>query len=459
MTTFWLVAAALMAVGVLMLAPALLRRRATRDLDRDAQNVAIARERLRELEAERDRGELTPAAFGQAKLELERLLASDLAGGDETQTRRKGDKAGPLALGALLILVPPVTVGLYLALGAPQHVDVVGPGAGSAAQVAAHGAEGPQVNIEELLGRLEQRLAANPADPEGWAMLARSYMALERHPDAVRALDKLRELVGDEPAVLIPLADAVAMTQGGRMAGRPTELISKALEVDPENAIANWLAGNAASEAADWQAAIDHWRKALAQVGDDAQSAEELQQRIADAEAKLGTSPAPAPVATTAPSTAQTSDAPPANAVTPPAPATAQTTAVPAVVAEPASPQGEAQNAPAVQVQVSLAPELQARVVPTDTVFVFARAPAGPPMPVAAVRLQASQLPLTVTLDDNASMMPAMRLSQFPEVRIEARVAKAGTAVAAPGDLRSQPAMAKVGGGSPVALVIDTVQP
>jgi cytochrome c-type biogenesis protein CcmH len=112
-----------------------------------------------------------------------------------------------------------------------------------------------------------------------------------------------------------------------------------------------------------------------------------------------------------------------------------------------------------VQVQVSLAPELQTRVVPTDTVFVFARAPAGPPMPVAAVRLQASQLPLTVTLDDSTSMMPAMRLSQFPEVRIEARVAKGGTAIAAPGDLRSQPATAKVGGASPVALVIDTVQP
>ncbi len=448
MTTFWLVAAALMAAGVLMLAPALLQRRATRDMDRDAQNVAIARERLRELEAERDRGELTPTAFEQARLELERILASDLAGGSEAQTRRSGDKAGPLTLAALLVVVPPITVGLYLALGAPQHVDVAGPGAGSAAQIAAHGATGPKMNIEELLGRLKQRLAENPNDPEGWAMLARSYMALERYADAVRALDKLRELVGDEPAVLIPLADAVAMTQGGRMAGRPTELISKALEVDPENAIANWLGGNAAAEAADWQAAIDHWRKALAQVGDDAQSAEELRQRIADAEAKLGKSPAPATAA----------------APTAPATATTQTTAAsPAAVAAPAPaappPQAAAQTAAAVQVQVSLAPELQERVVPTDTVFVFARAPAGPPMPVAAVRLQASQLPLTVTLDDNASVMPAMRLSQFPEVRIEARVAKGGTAIAAPGDLRSQPATVKVGSSAPVAVVIDTVQP
>ncbi len=443
MTTFWLVAAALMAVGVLMLAPALLKRRLVGDTDRDAQNVAIARERLRELEAERERGELTPAAFDQAKLELERILANDLARPGQAPTLRSGDKAGPLALAALLVVVPPVTVGLYLALGAPQHLDVAGPGAGSAAQVAAHGAGGPQMNVEQLLGRLEQRLAENPGDPEGWAMLARSYMALERYPDAIRALDKLRELVGDEPAVLIPLADAVAMTQGGRMAGRPTTLIKKALEVDPENPIANWLGGNAAAEAADWQAAIDHWRKSLAQVGDDAQSAGELRQRIAEAEAKLGGAP-----------TATKTPARPAPGAAAPTAAAAAPTAV-----APPQPVAPAQPAAQVQVQVSLAPELQARVSPNDVVFVFARAPAGPPMPVAAVRLQASQLPLTVTLDDSSSVMPAARLSQFPEVRIEARVAKGGTAVAASGDLRSQPATVKVGTGDPVAVVIDTVQP
>ena len=429
MTTFWLIAAALMAAGVLMLAPALLKRRPVGDTNRDAQNVAIARERLKELEAERDRGELTPAAFEQSKIELERILASDLSAGGHATTWRSGEKAGPIALAALLVSVPPVTVGLYLALGAPEHLGVVGPGAGSAAEVAAHGAGSPKMDIAELLGRLEQRLAQNPDDPEGWAMLARSYMALERFPDAVRALDKLRELVGDEPAILIPLADSLAMTQGGLMAGRPAALISKALEVEPENPIANWLAGNAAAETNNWQAAIDHWRRSLAQTGDDAQSADELRQRIADAEAKLGGSSAAAAIAPTA----------------------TTASAAPSPVTAPA--------APRLQVQVSLAPELQGGVSPTDTVFVYARAPAGPPMPVAALRLQASQLPLTVTLDDSSSVMPATRLSQFPEVRVEARVSKSGNAIAAPGDLRGEVNAVKVGNGDPVSVVINTVLP
>jgi cytochrome c-type biogenesis protein CcmH len=430
-TTFWLVAAALMAAGLLLLAPALLRRRRTADTDRDAQNVAIARERLRELEAERDRGELTPAAFDQARLELERILASDLGAAEDTAAARKADRAGPLALAGLLVTIPPATVALYLALGAPQHLDAVGPGAGGAARMVAHAAGEGQMDLGEMLGRLEQRLAQNPNDPEGWAILSRSYMALERYPDAVRALEKLRELVGDEPAILIPLADSVAMTQGGKMAGRPAALVKKALETEPDNPIANWLAGNAAAEVGDWQGAIEHWRRALAQVGDDAQAAEELRQRIADAESRLGGKPAaPAPGPAASP------------AAEPP----------PQMAPEPVA-------AARLQVRVSVAPELQSRIAPTDTVFVFARAPAGPPMPVAAVRLQAGQLPLTVTFDDSTSPMPGVQLSQFPEVRIEARVSKGGTAAAAAGDLRGEVRGVKVASPEAVAVVIDSVLP
>lgn len=429
-TTFWLVAAALMAVGLSMLAPALLKRRQTGGTDRDALNVAIARERLRELEAERDRGELTPAAFAKARLELERILANDLAGPEQAATARKADKAGPLALAGLLVVIPPTTIALYLALGAPEHVAVAGPGAGSAAQLVAHGAGDGQLDMSQMLGRVEQRLAQNPNDAEGWAILARSYMALERYPDAVRALDKLRELVGDEPAVLIPLADAIAMTQGGNMAGRPAALIATVLEAEPENAIANWLAGNAAAEGKDWAKAIDHWRRTLAQVGDDAQSVAELRQRIADAESRLGLKPAGAAPAATA-------------------------TAAPAAEAT----QEPAKTAARLRVQVSLAPELKDRIAPNDTVFVYARAPAGPPMPVAAVRLRASQLPLTVTLDDTTSVMPGVQLSQFPEVRVEARVSKGGTAAAAPGDLRGEVTGVKVASPEAVAVVINAVLP
>jgi cytochrome c-type biogenesis protein CcmH len=86
-------------------------------------------------------------------------------------------------------------------------------------------------------------------------------------------------------------------------------------------------------------------------------------------------------------------------------------------------------------VQVSLAPELQTAVAPTDTLFIYAQAVSGPKMPLAIVRKQVADLPLTVTLTDAQAMMPNMKLSNFAEVKLLARISKSGNAMAQPGDL------------------------
>jgi cytochrome c-type biogenesis protein CcmH len=442
MTAFWLVAAAMMVGGVAVLAPALLRRRLANDADRDAQNVAIARERLRELEAERDRGETTDAAFAQAKKELETALAVDLsAPGAPAPVVAAADRTGPWSLVTLLLALPPLALGIYLYLGAPEHLGAFGPSAGQAT-TAGHG--GTDVDMKDLLARLEKRLAEQPDDPQGWAVLARTYIAMDRFPDAASALEKLRALVGDEPEVLVSLADVTAMAQGGSMAGKPVELIKLALAKQPDNPIALWLAGNAAAEAKNWQEALDYWRATLKHAEPGSDSEAELKERIAAAESKLGGAPGPAPAS-------------PAPAATP-APAAV---AAPSAGAAPAAPAAAAPvappPAPGLKVQVTLAPALAERVKSDDVVFVYARAPAGPPMPVAAVRLTAGQLPLTVTLDDSTRVVPGVQLSQFPEVRVEARVAKGGDAAARPGDLRGEAGGVKTGAAEAVMVVIDRV--
>ena len=438
MTAFWLLAAAMTVGGIAVLAPALLRRRQANDADRDAQNVAIARERLRELKAERDRGEMTDAAFAQARKELESALAVDLSGsGGPSPTTATTDRTGPWSLATLLLAIPPLALGIYLHLGAPEHLGAFGPSAGKAT-MAGHG--GTEVDMKDLLARLEKRLAEQPDDPQGWAVLARTYIAMDRFPDAASALEKLRGLVGDEPEVLVSLADVTAMAQGGSMAGKPVELIKLALAKQPDNPIALWLAGNAAAEAKNWQEALDYWRATLEYVEPGSDSEVELKERIAGAESKLGLAPGAKPAGT----------APQAAAASPVATTSAQT---PPPAPAPAAPAGAA----GVKVQVALAPALAERVRPEDVVFVYARAPAGPPMPVAAVRLTAGQLPLTVTLDDSTRVAPGVQLSQFPEVRIEARVAKGGDAAARPGDLRGEAGGVKTGTTEAVMVVIDRV--
>jgi cytochrome c-type biogenesis protein CcmH len=89
----------------------------------------------------------------------------------------------------------------------------------------------------------------------------------------------------------------------------------------------------------------------------------------------------------------------------------------------------------ALEVKVSLAPELKTSVAATDTVFVYAQAVSGPKMPLAIVRKQVSDLPLTVALTDALAMMPNMKLSNFTEVKLLARVSKSGNAMTQPGDL------------------------
>jgi cytochrome c-type biogenesis protein CcmH len=111
----------------------------------------------------------------------------------------------------------------------------------------------------------------------------------------------------------------------------------------------------------------------------------------------------------------------------------------------------------ALNVTVKLDPELAAKVQPADTLFVFARAVDGPPMPLAVARLKASELPAKVMLTDAMAMTPAMTLSKFPKVNIAARISKSGNAMPQAGDLESAPVEVATDSHVPVALTIDKV--
>jgi cytochrome c-type biogenesis protein CcmH len=109
-----------------------------------------------------------------------------------------------------------------------------------------------------------------------------------------------------------------------------------------------------------------------------------------------------------------------------------------------------------VQGSVKLAPELASRVAPTDTLFVYARAAEGPPMPLAILRKQAGELPLKFSLDDSMAMSPAMKLSAFARVVVTARISKSGSATPQPGDLQGATAPIANSSGA-VSITIDKV--
>jgi cytochrome c-type biogenesis protein CcmH len=138
--------------------------------------------------------------------------------------------------------------------------------------------------VAELARRLEQ----NPNDVQGWMMLARSYLSLEKYSEASRAYAKATELKSDDAGLWADYAIALAMAQGQKLQGQPVQLIDKALQLDPDNPKALELAGNAAFEAGDYKRAIDYWEKLMKQAPANSEVAGALSEKINEAKTRAG---------------------------------------------------------------------------------------------------------------------------------------------------------------------------
>ncbi len=421
MGIFLTLAAALTLLILALLLLPLLRGGRNEAPDRREQNIAIARERLQELESQRSAGELSPEEFETARSEIERTLGLDLEG-ETPPPEPVATRRGRWLTLPLLLTVPLLAATLYLALGNPAAI-------GGRDRPLAGVHEVP--DIEGMVARLAARLEQEPDNAEGWAMLGRSYMALRRYPEAASAFGRLRELVGDAPQVLVRLADALAMSQQ-RVSGMPARLLRQALKKEPDNVEALWMLGLAQSEKGRYREALELWARAERQLQGQPAELKELRRLMEEARARLGEAPSPS-----------------SGEAAPIKPAGEGTTA------ERESPA----SGVAIPVEVEIAPELSGKAPPDATLFVFARALQGPPMPLAVVRRRVSDLPLKLSLDDSMAMMPRMRISAFPKVKVEARISLGGQARPAPGDLQAEPVVVETGAPAPVRLVIDQEVP
>jgi len=330
----------------------------------------------------------------------------------------------------LAVLVPVAIAVTYLAIGRPQSVvSLPAPG------------ERPtsEAEVVALIDSLAKRMRADPADPRGWALLGRSYAALGRYEDSARAFAQAAARAPGDATILADYDDTVAMAQG-TLQGKAGELIAQALAIDPHNRKALALAATAATERRDFDVALMHWRALAAVMPPNSDSAREVAQAIADVERERD-------AARTASATA--------------APGGAASGAAASPAAAPGGAQRGVASAAAgraVSGEVSLAPELAARASPGDTVFIFARAVAGPRMPLAVMRTTVSALPKAFTLDDSMAMAPGVTISSASKLVIEARVSKHGSADPASGDLvgKSPPVTP---GSANIHVRIDAVNP
>jgi cytochrome c-type biogenesis protein CcmH len=401
-TAFAVLGAALIAGALLFVVPPLLRRGLRAGATRDAVNVAVYRDQLRELEGDLRAGTLAPDQHEKARREIEARLLADEGKGDTPTQSPRHTRAAALALG---LAVPIFALAVYLAVGNPRALLPQGAEGGSP-----HGLSAQQ--FEALISRLAARMKDNPEDAEGWMMLGRSYAVLGRFGEASEAYAKAAARMPRDAQLLADYADALAMAQGRTLRGEPEKILLRALAIDPNNVKALLLAGTAAFNRNDASAAIRHWERVLSLLPAESDMVQRVQASVAEARALAGGK------------------------------------------VQPAKPP-QAQGGSRVSGVVRLAPELAGKVAPGDTVFIFARAVEGPRMPLAILRKRGSDLPAEFTLDDSMAMAPQVKLSAFPDVVIGARVSKSANANPQPGDLQGLSAPVKVGAKS-VSVVIDT---
>lgn len=422
-------------------------------LDLEQANIGIARDRLNKLDAAKSQGLLDETEYAQARADIENQLAQELTA-DNEKTAGTGsntaDATAPdgapladtrgrwmfwvatpfiLAFAAVLYWhtgdMRALDADFVAANSAPAQApnQVAGANSGAASEGANAGAAGEKLpSIEELLPRLEAHLETEPDDAQGWTLLGTTYLRLRRFKDAEAALGKAHNLLPDDVAVMLQLADARAMLADGSIGDNSLALVERALELEPENIQANWLLGMAAQQRGNNKQAVTAWEKLLPMLAGDPESQQQIRMMISEAS---GADPGASPAASAANNQNVT----------------------------------DASASPGIEVVVTLAGQLADSVSPQTPVFVYAKAESGPPMPLAVVKSTVADLPLTVRLDDSLAMMPNLKLSSFDKVVVGARASLGGGPVAQTGDFYVEVtgiAVDGIGDAAPVALEIAT---
>ena len=424
---FWLIASTMTVLVLGLLLWPLLKRTAAATGEQE-KTLSIFRQQFAELGQDRANGVLTDELYQQARRELERRLLEETGVTETTPTMARRQVSSRSVALALAMIVPTVSGLLYWELGNPLAMTQPTAPSLSAQESPEDVHPSSDDALDALVERLKQKLDQNPNDGVGWGLLARSYVGMGRHTDAVPIFEKAVNLIPDDAQLLADYADSLGVVHGRKLEGKPEVLIQQALKIDPRNVKALMLAGTVAFNRKNYARAAKDWEQARANLPADIEPemTQQLMAAIAEAQSQLGGGQETVP------------------AFTQPA--------------APAQPTGQTGQPRTIRGTVTVAPSLAGKGSATDTLFVFAREMNGPPMPVAIVRATKNDLPFTFQLDDSTSPMPSRKLSGAGTVVVVARLSKSGQAMPQSGDLEgtSEPVKSGVDG---ITVVIDHERP
>lgn len=363
---FLFIALGLLALILLLFRKAIWGSHTPDDRTEEESRLALFRLRSKELGADAE----TAAVREAIHAESERDLLGELQSLD-LEPRREPSKGSKVQLLLSLAVVMTAAAGLYLHFGRPDLLDR------------------PPLSVRQDADRairhLAEQLEAQPNNPDGWVLLGRSLVVMQRPLEAARAYEFAIKLKPGDPEIRLAYADALAASREGNLSGQPIEMIREVLKHHPKQRYGLWLAGLEAAQSERYPEALTYWRQLRREMEDGADTGE-LDGYIQELESRI----AQAPVAS---------------------------------------------DGLKIRVRVRLSKSLKGKSDPQTRVFVFAKATNGPPMPLAVAQKTVADLPFEIELNDQMAMVPGRTLSSAEEIILGARISKTGKPTSNPGDL------------------------
>jgi len=347
----------------------------------------------------------------------------------------------PLAL-ALVFLVPATAAWMYIQVGTPEGIIVVGkpPQPQTSQSTPDDQPHSPEsAEMDAMTAGLQARLEQNPEDLDGWMLLARTFKATQRFPEAAAALEKANQLEPGNPQIMVDLVEAqIFLSPNGRISDDAVATLEQVLEMNPGMQKALWLMGIASAQNGDADAALGYWETLLQQLEPGSTVAQSVQSQIDQLKAEVGMTPA-----------ASSMNAPAAAAPAAPPAETVQAEPVETSVADDGSWQG-------VKVSVRAGDDVQSRIPTGGVLYVMIRS-SGPAMgpPLGVRRIIDPILPVEITVSDQDSMMQERMISSESTLQLQARISLTGSPTSSTGDWQSQPLSLSLDSKEAVELVID----
>lgn len=358
---------------------------------------------LEKIDTQLEEGRIDQSQYDELKAELGRKLIQESAQTTELQVKSHSIML-PLILSGLMISG---SVYMYLKIGSSQQIEQ--------AMAQNEQSKSQQQKFLQALKVLEDKVAENPDNSEMLFNLAHFYISAQQFDKAVAAFNKLIEMVGEHAEFIGPQAQALYYKNDQKMNDEIQALIDRALALDPNDVstlvlqgMDNFVNGNYGPAIVLWQRVINNGRPGT--------DVEALTNAINNAKQRLEMTGQP----------------------------------MPEIEEVTISNSG-------VDVEVSISDALVGKFTPEQTIFIYAIASEGPRMPLAAVKLTAGDLPLSIRLDDTRAMTPAGKISQHKQVRLFAVISQTGSPGIKSGDLHGMVERADVDSDKPYSLVIDKV--